>query len=96
MATPPRSAPATSPRGSFRVKQSYPGIATFKSFTCQGQLYETREFPEHAIGDGLWIIDKMNGDLSHVGVCPPGHPEGACPFDQQRIRKLELVKPTPR
>jgi hypothetical protein len=101
MATPPRSAPATSPRGSFRVKQSYPGVAMFKSFTCQDHLYETRVLPEHVIGDGFWVIDQMNANLNHADACPadPQQHGAVCPFDRHRVsvvveRSLSLVRPT--
>lgn len=99
MATPPLSAAAPAVRGSFRVKESYPGIATFKSFTCRNQLYETRSFPEHVVGDGLWVIDQMNANLNHAHVCPadPQQHGRRCPFDHHRVqavieRGLQIVR----
>lgn len=76
-----------SPRGAFRIRESYHGVATFKSFTCKGHLYETRALPEHAVGDGFWVIDQMNANLNHHDVCPADAQEHGhrCPFDAHRV-----------
>jgi hypothetical protein len=93
MPTPPRSATPPSPRGAFRVKESYPGVATFESLTCRGRLYETRSLPDRAAGDGEWIIGQMNANLGHDDVCP-SDPEAhgdVCPLERL-LAPLALVR----
>jgi hypothetical protein len=91
--TPPFSVAAPTPRGSFRVSESYPGVSTFESLTCQGHLYERRELPDHMVGDGEWVMKQMDANLSHDDVCPvaPEKHGPTCPFDRRRLGVLAMT-----
>lgn len=90
MATPPRPAPLADqqPRGTYRSADSYPGITVFRSYTCGGHLYETRELPEYMAGDGRWVKVQMDANLGHPDVCPtnPTLHGAVCPFERRRFR----------
>lgn len=78
----------TSPhqRGSFRVKDTFPGIAAFKSHTCQGHLFERRAVAEHTLLDGgQEVIDSMNAALERVCPSDPDAHGPTCPFDLLRF-----------
>jgi hypothetical protein len=70
------------PRGAFRVRDTYPGVAMFRSFTCCG-MFEERQVPDRYAGDGVAIWRQMLDNLSEV--CPDdGHKPDDCPFEAWR------------
>ena len=78
-------------RGAFRLVDSYPGVAVFKSYTCQGHLFEVRERPEHTLDDsGGWhVLRSMQDELEHVCPSDPEFHGDVCPFDAARLREPE-------
>ena len=69
------------------MKDNYPGVASFKSYTCNGHVYETRMLPEQLVGDGAWVMKQMDRNLDHADVCPsdPQLHGSVCPFDRRRF-----------
>jgi hypothetical protein len=76
--------PSRHERGTIRVQDTFPGIAAFRSYTCQGRLFEQRARPEHTLlNHGRNVIDQMDAELETV--CPKGHPPGECPFERMKL-----------